>query len=117
MTSDTSFQVAASLPKPDLHELQFQNEETTRQRVTRWLVVGYLFVVVLSFAPLFTYLVLNGEDLAVSDVTTLSAVTAGAISSLTGLLGFVLGYYFKASETPAAMSVPSRQTRRAPKRP
>ena len=92
-------QIADTLPHLSLAAHQFHAAESTRQRVTRWLVIGYLVVLSLSLTPLIVFLIAHHEGLTVADVTTLTAVTTGAVSSLTGLLGFVLGYYFKSSES------------------
>jgi hypothetical protein len=60
-------------------------------------VAGYLVILFLSLSPVILFIA-RSPDLSLSDVKDLGGVMAAAVSSLTGLLGFVLGYYFKASE-------------------
>ena len=60
-------------------------------------VAGYLVVLIFSLSPVLLYIT-RSPHLSLSDVKDLGGVVAAAVSSLTGLLGFVLGYYFKAAE-------------------
>ena len=60
-------------------------------------VAGYLVILILSLSPVILFIV-RTQHLSLSDVKDLGGVMAAAVSSLTGLLGFVLGYYFKAAE-------------------
>lgn len=74
-----------------------EREDKARMWIAAAFVAGYLVVLIISLAPVVLF-VLESDELALSDVKDLGGVMAAAVSSLTGLLGFVLGYYFKAAE-------------------
>ena len=101
MFSSGTSQTSPAVESGDLPQLamgrQLQ-EDRARLWIARVFVVGYLSVLILSLSPVVIY-IWTQRPLSLSDVKDLGALLAAAISSLSGLLGFVLGYYFKASET------------------
>jgi hypothetical protein len=85
------------LPSLDLEERRREREDRARSWIAIAFVGGYLALLLLSLIPVVIY-VARAPDMSLSDVKDLGGVMAAALSSLAGLLGFVLGYYFKASE-------------------
>jgi hypothetical protein len=65
--------------------------------ITYVFVGGYIVVLIGSLVPVWVF-VSQHTPLSMSDLKDLAGVIAAAVSSLTGLLGFVLGYYFKSAE-------------------
>lgn len=84
----------------------FPEAEVPKERARRniaYIVVGayVLLLLVNVIVPTTIYLVArpSGSEFQISDLQDLTLAISGAISSLVGVLGFVMGYYFKASET------------------
>ncbi len=83
-------------------------EDDARHRIAFLVVRTYLVVLVFSVVTIAAYLLFTKglDPAAVRDLTgTMTAIVSG----VTGVLGFVLGYYFKAVET--ADSSPPRRKR------
>jgi hypothetical protein len=77
------------------------------------LVVGAYFVVLaLSVVPIIVYL-LSTKDLRPSDVGSLMGTITATVSSVAGVLGFVLGYYFKAVESSGSEDRPRKHKKKA----
>lgn len=74
-----------------------EREDKARMWIAAAFVAGYLLVLILSLSPVLLF-ISRTKNLSLTDVKDLGGVMATAVSSLTGLLGFVLGYYFKAAE-------------------
>ena len=72
-------------------------EDQARQVIAYLFAGGYLAVLVMSFIPALLYL-LQHPNLTLADIKDLGGVIAVGVSSLSGLLGFVLGYYLKSTE-------------------
>lgn len=71
-------------------------EDTARRKIAYLVVIGYLGVLAVNVLPVAVYLL--SHDLRVQDVKDLATTMAVVISGVTGVVGFVLGYYFKAGE-------------------
>lgn len=82
-------------------------EDSARSRIAYLVVIGYLAVLALNIVPVSIYIVTHG--LAPGDVKDLATTMAAIVSSVTGVLGFVLGYYFKSAES----GVPRPRSRRS----
>ncbi|OGM29804.1 hypothetical protein A2801_00175 [Candidatus Woesebacteria bacterium RIFCSPHIGHO2_01_FULL_41_10] len=80
-----------------LSELPIKKEET-RAQIARYFVVGYFTLSVFVFVFVFIYnliLLSIGKDTFTIELIQTFTAVSGALS---GLLGFVLGYYFKSKE-------------------
>lgn len=101
--------VAASEGVFDVDEVEgltpddYQTRRDTDARVTiaKTLVVSYLILLgvqvvapflIVRFSP-------SPDEQLLNAIETLTRPVAAAITSLTGILGFVLGYYFKSQES------------------
>lgn len=74
-----------------------EREDFARRNIAYIVVAAYVFFLLISAAPPVVFF-LRSEDLQLADVRELTTALAIGVSSLSGVLGFVLGYYFKASE-------------------
>jgi uncharacterized membrane protein len=86
-------------------------EDDTRHRIAFLVVRAYLAVLAFSVMTIAAYLLFTTalDPAAVRDLTgTMTAIVSGA----TGVLGFVLGYYFKAVETTASSPPQRRRTKK-----
>lgn len=81
--------------------LSKENRADREDRARTWIayvfVGGYILVLICSLVPVWVFLSQH-SPLSMNDLKDVAGVIAAAVSSLTGLLGFVLGYYFKAAE-------------------
>jgi hypothetical protein len=76
-------------------------EHDARRSIASRLVWAYLLLILLSaVVPICLYLVgpSTVSTARIEAIRSISGLAAAGISSLTGLLGFVLGYYFKSEE-------------------
>lgn len=75
-----------------------EHKDRTRSEIAQYFVKGYFAIAVFIFVFSFVYnlclIKLGKESLVIDIIQTFTAVS-GALS---GLLGFVLGYYFKSEE-------------------
>lgn len=74
-----------------------EREDSARKNIAYIVVAAYVFFLAVSVAPAIVYFV-RSDSVTLEEVKELSASLAVGVSSLSGVLGFVLGYYFKASE-------------------
>jgi len=73
--------------------------DDARHWIARWLVRGYLAILAVNvLVPLLLYVIARPKGITIGDfkdlVLTLGTITGG----LAGVLGFVMGYYFKSEE-------------------
>ncbi|HPC93258.1 MAG TPA: hypothetical protein PLJ74_13550 [Myxococcota bacterium] len=87
---------------PQILNSKVQNirKELSRHRIAIWFIWGYLILLTLAFAaPTVLYVVSKpANSLTVADLKDLLQAFSGALTGLTGILGFVVGYYFKGEE-------------------
>jgi hypothetical protein len=78
-----------------------KRDADARVTIAKSLVVAYLVLLAAQvLAPFILTRSANALDSQVLDaIDTLTKPVAAAITSLTGILGFVLGYYFKSEES------------------
>lgn len=72
------------------------HEDSARRNIAYVVVAGYLGVLAINVIPVAVYLVTH--HLQVQEVKDLATTMAVIVSSVTGVVGFVLGYYFKEGE-------------------
>lgn len=72
--------------------------EQSRYKLAKYIVLGYMLLIVFAFmVPFIVYKFIGftqGADPADKIVQILNAYV-GALTGLTGLVGFIIGYYFK----------------------
>ncbi len=75
-------------------------KELSRHRIALWFIFGYLALLTVTFVvPTIVFLVARpATPVTVVDFKDLLQAYSGALTGLTGILGFVVGYYFKAEE-------------------
>ncbi len=75
-------------------------KELSRHRIALWFIFGYLALLTVTFAaPTIVFLLARPADpMTVADFKDLLQAYSGALTGLTGILGFVVGYYFKGEE-------------------
>ena len=76
---------------------RIEREDRARTWIAYAFVGGYIVVLICSLIPVWVFLSQH-SPLSMNDLKDIAGVIAAAVSSLTGLLGFVLGYYFKSAE-------------------
>jgi hypothetical protein len=90
------------------HEVRTEREDDTRRQIARWLVAGYLFLLIVNVVTpflLLVYVKLPGTaSVPANDIAEVMRAGSTVTASLVGVLGFVVGYYFKASESTATGS-------------
>jgi len=80
---------------------EVRRESDARRLIALRLVWAYLGLLLLSvIIPVILYLIVSGTSTvdAVAIIKDLSAPLTAGVSSVTGVIGFVLGYYFKSEE-------------------
>lgn len=86
--------------RPDVIE-EVRREGDARRLIALRLVWAYLGLLLLSvIIPVILYLIVSRTSTvdAVATIKDLSAPLTAGVSSVTGVIGFVLGYYFKSEE-------------------
>jgi len=99
----SSLEPGKYLPSPE--ELHRRQREQTRQIIAYVVVGAYIFLVVLNLVlPFYLYIQKGTPDEVVSirDVKDLIQAISGVLSGFVSIVGFVVGYYFKAAEKMAA---------------
>jgi hypothetical protein len=94
-----SFEEVTSLQQLHTHTPSpEQTREDARKGIAHNLVLGYVallgFSIIVPMALMFVPHVIN-NSVSVSDARDLMLAMSGALSGLVGILGFVMGYYFK----------------------
>ena len=89
---------------PSKRELEQQagtapvDPEHSRYRLAKYIIFGYMLLIIFSFSmPFVVYKIIGfpqNVDPADKIVQVLNAYV-GALTGLTGLVGFIIGYYFK----------------------
>ena len=95
----SSVEAGEQLPPPE-KVLPLQREKA-RQRIAYVVVGAYIFLVVLNLAlPFYIYAQKGApsEVLSIRDVKDLIQAISGVLSGFVSMLGFVVGYDFKAAE-------------------
>jgi hypothetical protein len=95
-----------AIPLPPVTEEQIRHlRESARSRIATRVVRFYLVMVIFNVTVPFVLYFLPHPDngFSLSDVRDLILAISSGLSSLVGILGFIVGYYFKAEEsaTPA----------------
>jgi hypothetical protein len=76
-----------------------RREGEARRRIAFILVWSYLAIIALNIvAPVVIVKVLGSSNSQIEAVRTISESIAPLITAVVGVLGFVLGYYFKSEE-------------------
>jgi hypothetical protein len=89
---------AGNLPNVRLGEPTIEEKEAdARRRIAYIIVVAYVVVLTVSVVPIVVYLIAT-KGLRPTDVGNLMTTVAATVSSVSGVFGFVLSYYFKAIE-------------------
>jgi hypothetical protein len=75
-------------------------KELSRHSIALWFIFGYLILLTVTFAvPTIVFLLARpATPVTVVDFKDLLQAYSGALTGLTGILGFVVGYYFKSEE-------------------
>lgn len=83
----------------DSSHIKFVREES-RKKIAYAVIAAYLFLLLFNISiPIILYLISKpSTPLQISDIKDLTLAISAAISSLVGILGFVMGYYFKSKE-------------------
>lgn len=91
-------------------------EADQRFGIARWLVTLYATLLVFSLvAPMaLLWLPKSANSFGVGDVRDVMQTLSASMASLVGILGFVVGYYFKASEKPSSMERTKPPRRKSP---
>ncbi len=83
-----------------------ERRERSRQIIAYIVIAGYLILLLLNISiPFIFYWISRPTDpqkvvpLTVGDIKDLTLAISSAMSGLVGVLGFVMGYYFKSAET------------------
>ena len=84
-------------------------KELSRHRIALWFIFGYLSLLTITFAvPTLVFLLARpAAPLTVVDFKDLLQAYSGALTGLTGILGFVVGYYFKGEERESTKTGPA----------
>ena len=98
-------EVKDSLPEPAVSaEVRFQKEQA-RQKIAYVVVGAYIFLVLLNLILPFIIFFSTWppkESMTIADVKDLMQAISGVLSGFVSILGFIIGYYFKASEEAVA---------------
>lgn len=94
------------VPRPELEPLtpeqkRANDREDARKAIAYILVVVYVLLVVTNVAlPVILFMTNRPADapFLMSDLKDLSAAISSIVAGLVGILGFVVGYYFKSIE-------------------
>lgn len=103
---------ALNLRPDEVREPPPPDPSQTRHNVALIVLWGYLAL--LTVAVLTPLLLLTFRGTTVDDATRVLVALTGSLSGLVGILGYVIGYYFKgedikkAAQTQAAESPPTR---------
>jgi uncharacterized membrane protein len=84
-------------------------QEKTRKEIAIVVVFAYIILVVLNLVlPMIMYFSYwpPKEPLGISDVKDLMSAISGVLSGFVSILGFIIGYYFKAAEEDIKKSAP-----------
>lgn len=105
----------SSEPVDTLPELQTRSlaekEEDARRSIAHRLVWAYIlllaFSIVIPTALMWIPHVTGGAS--ITDARDLMLAMSGTLSGLVGILGFVMGYYFKSLDKPTEATAPRRR--------
>jgi hypothetical protein len=90
------------IPLPPTTKEQLQRiREGQRSRIANRVIWFYLTMVVLNITmPFILYLIPRPSNgMTFSDIRDMIFAVSAGLSSLVGILGFIVGYYFKAGES------------------
>ena len=105
----TAFPVLATRPQtPD------EKKEDARWTIARRLVSAYVFLLAFSIViPMVLLWVPHANGISLSDARDLMVALSGTLSGLVGILGFVMGYYFKELDAPSKTGLSSGKTKKS----
>lgn len=86
-----------SLEPPTPEQIRQQSREDARKKIAYILVGTYVLLVIANVALPTTLFMANRPDgsFSMSDLKDLSSAISSILAGLVGILGFVVGYYFK----------------------
>lgn len=80
----------------------YPSEDKSRSIIAYIVVLGYLFLILANiFVPVTLFFFMQGEEpkpMTLDNVRDLMLVISSSLSGFIGILGFVMGYYFKSQE-------------------
>jgi hypothetical protein len=92
-----------------------QTREDARKSIARNLVWAYVallgFSIIIPMGLMFVPRIIN-NSVSVSDARDLMLAMSGTLSGLVGILGFVMGYYFKELDKQSENTASSRRSRK-----
>jgi len=92
-----------------------QTREDARKSIAHSLVVAYVallaFSIIIPMGLMFVPHVIN-NSVSVSDARDLMLAMSGTLSGLVGILGFVMGYYFKELDKQSEVTASSKRSRK-----
>lgn len=79
--------------------VQSIRKELARHRIALWFIWAYLILLTVTLVvPTVLYLIPKPSGTSITELKDLLQAFSGALTGLTGILGFVVGYYFKGEE-------------------
>jgi hypothetical protein len=114
--SPRSFEEVTSLQALTTHTpTPEQTREDARKSIAHNLVLAYVallgFSIIIPMGLMFVPHVIT-NSVSVSDARDLMLAMSGALSGLVGILGFVMGYYFKELDKQSGAAASGKGTRR-----
>ncbi|TWP33606.1 hypothetical protein [Leekyejoonella antrihumi] len=96
---DTTRPVVAGLIPATRKPIKHRQEDA-RQHIAYWVLGAYLALLVINIGvPLGLYIAFRPhQSVTVSDTKDLIVAISSAMGSLVGVMGFVVGYYFKSRD-------------------
>jgi hypothetical protein len=92
----------ASVPPNALPEgKRLDAKERTRQRIAYVVIAAYIVLVIMNLVlPMLLYFSYwpPKDPLTIADIKDLMIAISGVLSGFVSILGFIVGYYFKAAE-------------------
>jgi uncharacterized membrane-anchored protein len=109
--SASATRVATTLEQPANHPVSIAEKEAdARRSIAQWLVLAYIGLV--AFGVMTSVIMLwiprSAQTFTVADVKEVMGSITGVLTGLVGVLGFVMGYYFKSVDSAAARLEPPR---------
>ncbi|HMQ37167.1 MAG TPA: hypothetical protein PKE46_05985 [Micropruina sp.] len=103
------------VPQPQFAKTPEQTNADARRTIAVILIVVYVLLVIANVSvPLGLYMTSRPTGpFTMADVKDLATTITSVLAGLVGILGFVVGYYFKSADDKAAEAAKSRG--RAPK--
>lgn len=98
-------------PAPTTPTSLAEKEADARRSIAQRLVLAYIALLAFSvIIPTALIWIPNIAATSVADARDLMLAMSGTLSGLVGILGFVMGYYFKALDKSSETEAPSTET-------